>query len=174
MMETVIFRQLIGLISRNRVCRHFIWLSVQLLITFPLLLPSLTLRAQDHNSFLFLCLRWRDGAGRGGESVLFSRSFHFIPRLLNRQIFTTIRAPKLLHEELFLSRCEKNMVNQKVLLTGPHYNGGEVIISGPFITLQHLFIGFPSLLCLILLPGLVNKYYLIMDYPIRYFIRPTI
>ena len=61
-----------------------------------------------------------------------------------------------------------------MLLTGPHYNGGEVIISGPFITLQHLFIGFPSLLCLILLPGLVNKYYLIMDYPIRYFIRPTI
>ena len=47
-----------------------------------------------------------------------------------------------------------------------------MIISGPFITLQHLFIGFPSLLCLILLPGQVNKYYLIMDYPIRYFIRP--
>ena len=173
-METFIFRQLTGLISRTRSLQTF-YIVVSPTFNHISSSPSLfhSPSAQDHNSFLLLCLRWRVGAsGGGGESVLLSQSFHFNPRLLNRQIFTTIRAPKLLHEELFLSCCEKNMVNQKVLLTGPHYNGGEVIISGPFITPQHLFIGFPALLCLILLPGQVNKYYLIMEYPIRYFIRP--
>lgn len=112
MMETFIFRQLTGLISRTRSLQTF-YIVVSPTFNHISSSPSLSHSpgAQDHNSFLLLCLRWRDGAGGGGESVLLSQSFHFNPRLLNRQIFTTIRAPKLLHEELFLSCCEKNMVN---------------------------------------------------------------